>query len=400
MKKGTVIYMVDIGLVVTFLISFITGIIKFPGLLQRLNISPELFPTYEITVIHDWSSVVMGVLVLIHLGLHWKWIVTMTEKMGIKSVTPVVIAAILIVGWLSIYDSPGYGTPVSEPVRTNPPDNTTSPDYNLPEGNNIFGKIQDTALKKSGSITIDGTTYEFDPENIERVRKDIFKEGHFSIFAILVYLDNQGAIDLKYHYDASMDTHVIDSLNNKENWWYTAYYSGGWPEDSVHRMDFYPYKDKMVINIRSEKEQFLEKVYKIFKNEVKKRKNDEVMVSVVIIQGIKTNLQFENVTVTAHNVRNDVLQNGVITALDVILSLADQGLLTYDLQWYDTIGRADVKSYWVNRINEDASTGRCGFVYETGAFEFRRFQGNHIHIPSDVRVIVSPEYVEFFWICL
>ncbi len=56
-----------------------------------------MFPTYEISVIHDWSSVAMGVLVVVHLGLHWKWIVTMAKKMGVKTVVPVVIAGILIV---------------------------------------------------------------------------------------------------------------------------------------------------------------------------------------------------------------------------------------------------------------------------------------------------------------
>ena len=96
-----------------------------------------------------------------------------------------------------------------------------------------------------------------------------------------------------------------------------------------------------------------------------------------------------------------MFQPGVVTAIDTILSLAEAGEITYDLQWYESIGSAGVvKSYWVNRINLDASFGRCGFVYEAGNKTFEFFLGNHNHIPSDIRVINSPQYVKYFWICI
>ena len=82
------------------------------------------------------------------------------------------------------------------------------------------------------------------------------------------------------------------------------------------------------------------------------------------------------------------------------MSLGDADLITYELQWYTTIGSAEVKNYFVDKINSDKSQGRCGFVYEAGSYDFRGFSGNHIHIPSDIRVINNPEYVEFFWICI
>ena len=85
----------------------------------------------------------------------------------------------------------------------------------------------------------------------------------------------------------------------------------------------------------------------------------------------------------------------------MILSLADQGKITYELQWYDYIGSASiVRSYWVDAIDEDIALGSCGFVYEAGSKNYRLGAGNHIHLPSDTRVLNSPEYVEFFWICL
>ena len=65
------------------------------------------------------------------------------------------------------------------------------------------------------------------------------------------------------------------------------------------------------------------------------------------------------------------------------------------------IGEANpVDAYFVEQINGVAAYERCGFVYETGSRQFAGFSGSHIHIPSDVRVIVSPEYAKWFWICI
>ncbi|MCK5415383.1 MAG: hypothetical protein KAJ35_08370, partial [Thermoplasmata archaeon] len=68
------------------------------------------------------------------------------------------------------------------------------------------------------------------------------------------------------------------------------------------------------------------------------------------------------------------------------------------LTWYETIGFAEILNYFVDGINNDIAHGTCGFVYEEGSEKLR--YGNHIHIPSDYRVLNSPEYEEWFWICL
>jgi len=98
--------------------------------------------------------------------------------------------------------------------------------------------------------------------------------------------------------------------------------------------------------------------------------------------------------------RPDLFQEDVVTAMDVIMTLGDQGKLVYTLQWYESIGSAGiVKNYFVDRINNDVTEYRCGFVYEAAS---RRLEGrgNHIHLPADSRVIFAPEYVEFFYICI
>ncbi len=245
--------------------------------------------------------------------------------------------------------------------------------------------------------------FEFNPNEVVTVREDIFVDGQFSIFDILVYLDNDGSIDMEYRFDEEINTHVVESINGKEGWWYMAYYSGGWSENNVFRMDHYPYKESTYIRIIEEDAGMLEEMYGVFREEIdrKEQNNGKVIIPRVIIDGPRTNLRLNDVEVTAHNLRDDVFQPGTITAIDVIMSLAEQGKLTYDLQWYDSIGRARVvRSYWVSRIDNDASHGRCGFVYEAGSSTYSGFRGNHIHIPADTRVINSPEYEEWFWICL
>lgn len=67
-------------LLLSFLSLLITALIKFPGLLMFLGIRTRGLPMYEINLIHDWSGVVLSVLILIHIILHWKWIINITKQ--------------------------------------------------------------------------------------------------------------------------------------------------------------------------------------------------------------------------------------------------------------------------------------------------------------------------------
>ena len=270
--------------------------------------------------------------------------------------------------------------------------------------NRVFGEMGDTNVALLGEAEIEGLgTFSFSPEEVETLRPDIFQKGHFSLFDVLVHLHENQDIEMEYHFDETMNTLVIDSLHGHSDWWYSAYYDGGWTEASVFRMDHYPYKDGMFLSFVHASQEYLDSIHETYRDEIKRRQanNKELIVEEVIIRGKNTTLRFENVEVKPHGLRNDILQPDINSAIDVILSLGEAGKISYDLQWYESIGTAEiVKSYWVNRINEDESAGRCGFVYEAGAERFRFFRGNHNHIPSDVRAINSPEYVEYFWICI
>jgi len=293
---------------------------------------------------------------------------------------------------------PTSASSYSNETPTSSEEPTTLPD------NNIFGSISDTIYLKPGSVNIDGIgDFEYNPEEIKTVRDDLFNNGHFSIFDILIHLDETKQIDMRFHFDEAMNTHVIESINKQKNWWYAAYYDGGWLEKNIFRMDHYPYKERMFIALYQIDEQELQSNYDVFREEVARKQANEgqTIIPVVLINGQRNNLEFNDVVLEAHDLRTDVLQPGTITAMDAIMTLGDQGLISYDLQWYESVGSAGiVKDYFVDRINEDTTFNRCGFVYEAGAEENFLGRGNHIHIPPDNRILNSPEYVQFFWICI
>jgi len=374
-KKSTVKYFIDLGLVITFTTTFVTGIIKFSPLTNLFGVNQRTLPMLQISLLHDFGAIIMGFLILGHLFLNWSWFANKTKK-GCRKIdkgklaTKLLAAFIVLIILALILQSP---------------------------------EVQRLLFFPDNAIMIDGVgQFEYSSKEITSMRPDIFTEGHFSVFDILAYLDNQSKIDMNYHFDDTMNTYVIDDINGKENWWYMAYYDGGWPEDNVFRMDHYPYKDKMYIRMERESEDTLNKYHDIFRSEVERKSRDDgkVLIGSVIIRGTRDELIFHDVKVTPHNLRYDTLVNGTVTAIDVIMSLGDAGLITYELQWYNTVGTATVKNYFVQKINDDELEGRCGFVYEAGSYNYSGFRGNHIHIPPDIRVINSPEYVEYFWICI
>ena len=79
MKRVWVNYWVDIGMLISFVLVFFTGLIKLPFLVGFIDYS--VFPMIQISKIHDLSGLVMGFLAVVHVILHWDWIVAMTKKL-------------------------------------------------------------------------------------------------------------------------------------------------------------------------------------------------------------------------------------------------------------------------------------------------------------------------------
>lgn len=75
MNKTQLKYYVDLGMGSMFILSFITGLMKWPTRIIG-GMGQHSFGT----VIHDFSGLFLGVFVFFHLLLNWNWIVCMTKK--------------------------------------------------------------------------------------------------------------------------------------------------------------------------------------------------------------------------------------------------------------------------------------------------------------------------------
>lgn len=81
MKRSDINYFIDIGMGITFLISFLTGVIKFKGSLLFFAKIGIFFSTYWTNLIHGWAGLLMGVFVFIHLLLHFRLIKVLSRNL-------------------------------------------------------------------------------------------------------------------------------------------------------------------------------------------------------------------------------------------------------------------------------------------------------------------------------
>ena len=244
-------------------------------------------------------------------------------------------------------------------------------------------------------VRINGRIYNYNPTEVETARPDLFQNGSFSVFDVLLHLDSKGEISLNYHFNTSMDTYVVDSLNGETNWWYYIYYSGGSREDNVERIDHYPWKPGAYITMYQKSASYIQNAYSTFREEVDRLiyNNGSVIIPIVNVSGHSFSEVFYNLTVLPHNLRNETFQLDVITAIDVIMTLGDLGNITYELEWHESFrGASYVHSYFVSKINTDETAGRCGFLYDVSE--------SYIYLSADERILTSPESVNFYWGCL
>jgi len=86
MDKAKMNYFIDVLMALAFFTLFVTGILKFPRLLPSLGISYSRLPMNLVSQIHDWSGIILGILVFLHLALHCKWLWTMTKNLFMAKV--------------------------------------------------------------------------------------------------------------------------------------------------------------------------------------------------------------------------------------------------------------------------------------------------------------------------
>ncbi len=81
MNKARVNYWVDVATGLAFVMSAVSGIVFLlpsslaDGQLRMLGVSYQAW-----NLLHTWSSLIMVAGALIHVALHWQWVVCMTKK--------------------------------------------------------------------------------------------------------------------------------------------------------------------------------------------------------------------------------------------------------------------------------------------------------------------------------
>jgi len=266
-----------------------------------------------------------------------------------------------------------------------------------------------------GTVEVRGKgTLAFDPAAIETTRPDVFRSRHFSVFDVLVYLAQTDQIELEYTFDEVLGTHVIQSLNGLEGWWYDAHYEGGSFDRTVARMDLFPVKDGTSIVVYLEDTARLDAIHEHFREEVGRRaeSGDSIVIPTVTLRSAIDTVVFENVSVSAHDVRSDVFQPGSITMLDVLLSLGEQGALSdLTVEWRaEDEGIAVVDGYYVVSLTAGdfapEATGACVLTHQIGGTTIVDYLAphthtmSHVHLTADLELLVSPEAVEWLWVCL
>jgi hypothetical protein len=80
MDRNFIRWSLDVLMAVAFLISFVTGMLKFTVLMRITGLSAIILPSASISDLHDWSSVLLGLLVFIHLYFNRFEIMAMTKR--------------------------------------------------------------------------------------------------------------------------------------------------------------------------------------------------------------------------------------------------------------------------------------------------------------------------------
>jgi hypothetical protein len=288
----------------------------------------------------------------------------------------------------------------------------------------------------SSQVEIGGQVYPFDPSqyNITSVRPEVFAPGFFSMFDVILAVANRHGIAVDYSYDSTRKCHFIASINNVPgNYWYHWSYDAGSGNSQeiqyrrANRWDEALWRPGVWIkvvegeNLNEIKAEYLE--------EINRETTSGHMIPSVRIainptqyQGnppgsgrITVSRQFSNVAITAHNVRSvgysspysKPFQPGVVTSLDIPLSLMDQGQLNLVTGvFYTHFASHYIESYYVVALGFPSvgtahSSGRQGIVYVTENGTFNQLPNNadnKLHMTSDINVIHAPDFTYWRWI--
>lgn len=247
-------------------------------------------------------------------------------------------------------------------------------------------------------------------------RPELFQSGWGSVLDLLLIAAEQYDLDVEYFYDQELDTYWVTSINgvkgqdpatlpdpsqtsvpfaqcSEPGGWKFAYAASPWPTE--HGMEFHTeesYKQIDRMPIGNQAKAFLIPACKeeidtrkaIYQKEQKRlaANGGKMIVPEVVIDWAYGNrATFRNLEVTAHNSRPDIYQPGVITTMDIMLSLADRypGIDVHFAWWPELSNDTMVNGYLLNAMNIDAlddngkliqgqyrASGTAGFVHNSG----------------------------------
>jgi hypothetical protein len=293
-------------------------------------------------------------------------------------------------------------------------------------------------LPQSSQVEIGGQVYPFDPDQytITAVRPDVFAPGYYSMFDVILAVAQRYGIAVEFYYDTTHATHFITKLNDVSGdyWYHFSYDAGGGNGREIqykraNRWDEALWRPGVWIQVVEGED--LEAIKTEYTEEFFRERDSAHVIPNVRFSVNPTDYQgnppgsgrvtitrdFLNVQVTPHNLRavgtlspvSKPFQPGVVTSLDIPLSLADQGLLdTAMAVFYTHFAGNYIDSYYLvglgfPGVGMGHSSGRHGFVYVTENGSYNQLPNGadpKLHMTSDINVIHAPDFSYWRWIQL
>ncbi len=291
------------------------------------------------------------------------------------------------------------------------------------------------AVPKS-RVDILGRVFDFDPAvdgPAATLRPDIFAPGYFSAFDALLAVARRNGIRIDYRFDPACMTYFIKSVDGRlaDFWYRFSYDTGGGNAGELNnrranRWDEVLWRPGVWVKL-TEGESLAE-IKSEYREEIARERTMGHVVPLVRVSvnpsGYKGNppgsgritvsRDFTNVRVEAHDRRGEgtpapyarPFRPGVVTSLDILLSLKDQGFL--DLvtgAFYTYFAGNFIDSHYVVALGFPGlgtahASGRQGFVYTTENGSPSRLPNNAastLHILSDIHVIHAPDFSQWRW---
>ena len=299
----------------------------------------------------------------------------------------------------------------------------------------VLNAAASPAAAPGSQVEIAGQVYPFEPDldTMWSYRGDIFALGYFSMFDAILATAAAHDIPVEFHFDSLCGTHFITAINDVPgDYWYHFSYDAGTGNTNeiqnrrANRWDETLWRPGVWVrvvegeNVAEIRAEYLEEIERetAFGHRIPRV---QFAINPSLYQGnpdssgrITVTRTFNDVNVAAHNWRatgypspySKPFRPGVVTSLDIVLSLVDQGLLSAATGvFYTRFAGHYIDSYYVVELGfPEAGTahasGRQGFVYTTENGTPTRLPNNAnslFHITCDVAVLHAPDFSSWRW---